>query len=145
MANITRPDSGALTISDDTPGNESAKVGFIPVTGEYVAASVDKSFFVADRSYTVMGIRGRVTAAGTDAGAVTAAIKKAPSGTAIASGTALHSGTMNLKGTPDTNQTLTLSTTASDLNIAPGDCIGFDFTGTLTAATGSVTVMLAPR
>ena len=118
--------------------------GINSATGEWVAASVDKSFFIATRKYRVLGIIARVTAAGTDGGAVTAAVKKAASGTAIASGTALHSGTIDLKGTADTNQTLTLSTTDTDLDIASGDAIGLDFTGTLTAATGVVTVRLAP-
>jgi hypothetical protein len=118
--------------------------GFIPVSIEYLAASVDKVAFVADRQYRVKGIRGRVEVAGTDGGAVTAVIKKAASGTAITSGTALHSSTFNLKGTAATNQTLTLSTTSSDLDIPAGTAIGIDFTGTLTSATGVVTVFLAP-
>jgi hypothetical protein len=37
-----------------------------------------------------------------------------------------------------------LSTTASELVIAAGTAIGIDFTGTLTSATGVVTVALAP-
>lgn len=119
--------------------------GFCDVEIEWLASSVDKVAFVATRAYTVKGITARVEVAGTDAGAVTAAVKKAASGTAIASGTALHSGTIDLKGTAATNQALTLSTTKSDLAIATGDAIGIDFTGTLTAATGVVTVTLAPR
>lgn len=126
-------------------GTDGGDGGFVPVSIEYNASSVDKVSFVADRAYKVKAIRGRVEAAGTDAAAVTAVIKKAASGTAIASGTALHSSSFNLKGTAATNQTLTLSTTSSDTDIAAGDCIGIDFTGTLTAATGVVTVTLAPR
>lgn len=90
------------------------------------------------------GGSGEITMAGTDASAVTAVIKKAASGTAITSGTALHSSTYNLKGTADTVQTLTLSTTASDLRIDAGTAIGIDFTGTLTSATGVVTLLLSP-
>lgn len=118
--------------------------GFVLVNIEYNASSVDKVAFVATRKYVVHGITGRPTVAGTDGGAVTAVIKKAASATAITSGTALHSSTFNLKGTADTIQALTLSTTASDLEIAAGTCIGIDFTGTLTSATGVVTVCLAP-
>ena len=110
--------------------------------GEWIATSIDKVFFNARRAYTVVGLVARVEVAGTDAGAVTAVVRKAASGTAIASGTALHSGTINLKGTAATNQTLTLSTTAADLEIAVGDSIGIDFTGTLTGASGLVTVYL---
>lgn len=105
--------------------------------------SADASFFVAVRGWRVVGITARVEVAGTDGGAVTAVVKKAASGTDIAAGTALHSGTINLKGTVDTNQSLTLSATSSDLDIPAGTCIGIDFTGTLTLARGCVTVLLA--
>lgn len=145
---IQRPD-GALGLRGgiaDYDGRVGASRGdgFISVDIEYNASSVDKSSFVAQRGYRVVGIAGRVTAAGTDGGAVTAAIKKAPSATAIASGTALHASTFNLKGTADTNQSLTLSTTSADLDIAAGDAIGVDFTGTLTTATGVISVLLSP-
>ena len=109
---------------------------------EYLAASVDKIAYVASRAMRVVGITGRVEAAGVDAGAVTAVVKKAASGTAIASGTALHSGTFNLKGTAATNQELTLSTTSSDLDIPAGTAIGVDFTGVLTTATGAICIAL---
>lgn len=130
--------SGGLQGSDRGDGE------FIPINIEYNASSVDKVCWVATRAYVVKAIRGRPTVAGTDAGAVTAVIKKAASGTAITAGTALHASTFNLKGTADTVQTLTLSTTASDLEIPAGTAIGIDFTGVLTTATGVVTVMLAP-
>jgi hypothetical protein len=71
-------------------------------------------------------------------------VKKAASATAITAGTALHSSTANLKGTADTVQNLTMSTTASDLAIPAGTAIGIDFTGVLTAATGVVTILLVP-
>lgn len=110
----------------------------------YGPSSVDVPFFVAGRAFRVVSIIGRVEVAGTDGGAVTAVVKKSASGTAITSGTALHQSTFNLKGTAATNQTLTLSATSSDDDIASGTCIGVDFTGTLTSATGCLTVTLAP-
>lgn len=140
MPNIQQNADG----SQDWDGSDHNSAGYVPVNIEYTASSVDKVSFVATRAYIVKSITGRPTVAGTDAGAVTAVIKKAASATAITAGTALHSGTYNLKGTADTIQSLTLSTTASDLLIPAGTCIGIDFTGTLTAATGVVTVMLAP-
>lgn len=143
MPNIVQNADGSTSFTTETPGNYSSSLGFVPVSSEYVAASVDKRIFTANRAYVVKGIRGTVTVAGVDASAVTAVVKKVPSGTAITSGTALHSGTFNLKGTADTGQTLTLSTTATDLNIAAGDSIAIDFTGTLTSATGVITVDLA--
>lgn len=125
-------------------GHRLERLGVTPSpTAEYTALSVDKTFFVAPRACRVKAITGRVTVAGADAGAVTAVVRKVPSGTAITSGTALHSGTFNLKGTADTNQALTLSTTASDIELAAGDALAVDFTGTLTSATGSISVGLA--
>ena len=46
-------------------------------------------------------------------------------GTACASGTALHTGTFNANGTGATNQTLTLSATIADLQLAAGDRVSF--------------------
>lgn len=139
--NIKQNDDGSMGLQ----GKDLGEGGFVPINIEWLAASVDKIAFVATRAYTVKAITARVEVAGTDAGAVTASIKKAASATAIASGTALHSGTINLKGTAATNQSLTLSTTDTDLDIAAGDAIGIDFTGVLTAATGAVTITLAPK
>lgn len=135
-----RPDGGLGVVGTDG----TATSGFVAVSGVYNASSVDFSFFVADRSYRVVGIRGVPDVAGTDGGAVTAVVRKVPSGTALTSGTALHSSTYNLKGTAATTQTLTVSTTASDLAVAAGDRIAIDFTGVLTSATGVITVSLAP-
>ncbi|MES2958462.1 MAG: hypothetical protein V4792_09750 [Pseudomonadota bacterium] len=125
-------------------GVDSGAGEFVTINVEYNAASVDKTSFVASRSYVVKSIIGRPTVIGSDGSAVTAIVKQAPSGTAITSGTALHSSTYNLKGTANTNQALTLSTTPTDLLIAAGSCIGVDFTGTLTAATGVITITLCP-
>jgi hypothetical protein len=138
--NILQRDDGSMTLGGDDP-----TVGFINETTEWVATSVDKVFFVATRPYRVKAISARPTVAGTDGSAVTATIRKAASGTAIASGTALHSGSIDLKGSANTVQDLALSATATDLDIADGDCVGIDFTGTLTSATGVVTVTLAPK
>lgn len=125
-------------------GSDLDNGAIIFVNIPYTASSIDGVAFVAPRRCIVQSIVGRPEVAGTDGSAVTAVIKRAASGTAIASGTALHSSTFNLKGTAATNQTLTLSTTASDLDIAAGTAIGIDFTGTLTSASGVVTVALTP-
>lgn len=117
--------------------------GFVPVTLNYFASTPDCTFFVADRKYVVKAIRGRVDVAGTG-GACTAVIRKVASGTALTSGTALHSSSFNLVGTAATNQTLTLSTTTSDLLLDAGDAIVYDLTGTATSAVGAITVHLAP-
>lgn len=124
---------------------ETKKAARHTIAFNYNASSVDAPFFRADREYKVVGIVARPRVVGSDGGAVTAAVKKAPSGTAPASGTAVHSGTIDLKGTADTDQTLTLSTTGSDTDLAPGDCLTIDFTGTMTAAVGAVFVTIEPK
>lgn len=124
-------------------GSAGGDGGFIPVTINYLASTVDSTFFVADRPYVVKAIRGRVDVAGTG-GACTAQIRKVPSGTAITSGTVLHTGTFNLVGTANAGQTLALSATPSDLLLAAGDAIAFDLTGTATSAVGNITVTLNP-
>jgi hypothetical protein len=136
--NIRQEDDGYMGLV----GEDSGDGPFVFATAEYNASSVDKTFLVAPRALRVVGITGRVTVAGTDGGSVTATLRKVASGTAITSGTALHSGTFNLKGTADTNQTLTLSTASTDLDVAAGAALAIDFTGTLTSATGAVTVAL---
>lgn len=107
----------------------------------WTPVSVSGPSFVASRDYMVESIIARVEVAGTDAGAVTAQIWMAPSGTALASGTALHSGTINLKGTAVTNQVMTIT---PGTRIPAGSAVGIIFTGVLTAATGGFTLALCP-
>lgn len=115
----------------------------VVVNIEYNASSVDKISFVADRAYRVRSVTPRVTVQASS-GPTTAVVKKAPSATGIASGTAVHASTINLAGTNDTNQSIGLSTTTADTALAAGDALGVDFTGTMTAATGVITVVLDP-
>jgi len=130
--------------------NGSATLGSSPDQGlhteavEWIATSVDKYFYIATRPERVTAITGRTSVAGTG-GAATATIRKVPSGTALTSGTALHSGSINLVGTIDTNQSLTLSTTPGVLDLAAGDALAIDFTGTLTSAVGCASVSLSPK
>lgn len=101
-------------------------------------------FFTADRAYKVLAITTRIDVAGSSVGGVTVVIRKVASGVAVASGTALHTGSINLKGAANTNQALTLSSTASDLQLAAGDSLALDLTGISTLGQGSVTVTLLP-
>lgn len=139
MPQIKQCADGSLGIEGSAGGDG----GFVPVTLNYTASIVDCTVFTADRPYVVKAIRGRVDVAGSG-GACTAVIRKVPSGTAITSGTALHSSSFNLVGTANAQQTLTLSTTASDLLLAAGDSIAFDLTGTPTSAVGNISVLLNP-
>lgn len=125
----------------------ASHTGLVPGSTSLVASHVynapaDLAFFVADRAYKVKSIKVRPRVVGSDAGAVTAEVRKAASGTAPSAGTILHTGTANLKATVDTDQTLTLTATAADLLLAAGDALCLDPTGTTTAATGVVSVAL---
>lgn len=138
--NLQQNGDGSLGLQGTDYGNGE----FVIESFDYTAASVDAVFFVAPRAMRIKSITWRVEAAGTDAGAVTAVVKKAASATAITAGTALHSGTANLKGAAATNQALTLSATDGDLTIPAGTAIGVDFTGVLTVASGVVTIAMCP-
>lgn len=118
----------------------------IPVSVQWNAVNllVTQAFFTATRRYKVVGIGGRPVVAGVG-GACTFVIRKAASTVAIGSGTLLHTGSFNVAATADTNQTLTLSATASDLEIAAGDTIGLVLTGVPTSAVGVATVTLVPN
>jgi len=96
-------------------------------------------FFTADRVYNLIGIRHVTSTAGTG-GACTGVIKKAASGTAVASGTAMHAGSIDFVATIWTPATVAPTVLA----IAAGDTLGIDVTGTSTSATGTVTLVLAP-
>lgn len=139
MANLKQNDDTSLGIEGAIAGAD----GFLPVQIAYVASTADTTFFTAYRPMTVAAIIGRVDVQGTG-GACTAQIRKVPSGTALTSGTVLHSGTYNLVGTVNTNQTLALSTTGGVVQLAAGDSLAYDLTGTATSAVGNITVMLRP-
>lgn len=129
-----------------TDGDDGA---FVVVTMQWSAITNTTGAFltvsgpVMKRRMIVKDITHVVDTTATNA--VTATLRKAPSGTALGSGTALHSGTASLQATAATPVALTLSTTASDLDVAAGSRIGFVISGAPGAAgVGSFTVTLAP-
>ncbi|MBI1353268.1 MAG: hypothetical protein GC160_02900 [Acidobacteria bacterium] len=93
-------------------------------------------FFTADRALKIIGGRFRVITPGSDGGAVTAMLKKVPSGTAMASGTDALATAMDLKTTANTNAALALHATAGNITLAAGDSLALVPTGTLTALAG---------
>lgn len=107
------------------------------------ATPLDGAFFVADRPYVIQSIIARILVAGTDAGAVTAQVRKAANTAAIGAGVVMHSGTINLKGAVDTNQTMTLLTGVA-ITVQAGTGIGLDVTGVTTAARGVISMLLLP-
>lgn len=106
------------------------------------ATPLDQCFVVVPRAARLLSATCRPLVVGSDGGGVTAVLKKAGDGTAIASGTAL-TGSADLKGTINTTQNLSLSATTAALSLAAGEAIGIDTTGTMTAARGVFTVELA--
>lgn len=142
LATVDYVNVGTKTSASFVVGGTAGAIVATCLYGE--ATALDGAFFVADRAYQIQSIIARPLVAGTDPSAVTAEIRKAPSGTASASGTVVHSGTINLKGTINTNQSLTLSTTAADILLAAGDSLCLDVTGTTSAARGIVTARLLP-
>lgn len=117
------------------------------VVASYVygdASAIDGHFFWADRSYIVQSIGMRVTVVGSDAGAVTAQIRKCGAAAAPSAGTLLHSGTLNLKGTVDTTQQLTILTTQATITVNQFNTLALDVTGVTTAARGVISVALLP-
>jgi hypothetical protein len=104
------------------------------------AASVDSHVFIATKACEVRGIREIHTAAGGSGAAVRA--RKCTGTTVPGSGAALHTADFDLTATANTVQTGTLTATAADLVLAAGNTIALDFTGTLTALLGVVTIEL---
>lgn len=116
----------------------------VVLTFTYDANSVDRAFFTASRKYIVKSIICRPTVAGTDAGAVTAGVNIADDGTAIPAGQKIHASTMDLKGTIHTNQVMSVTTTSDTNVLNAGQSIGVNFTGTMTAAVGVISVTMCP-
>lgn len=137
--NITNPGDGSMGLQ----GVDSDAGEFIAVGLMITPTSVSSSFFVAPRAMRLRSIRVRMDTAGTDAGAVTAVINKAATGTAIGAGTITHAGTINVKGAAAANQAITTLTTPA-VDFAKGDAMAIVFTGVMTAAVGSVSVGFTP-
>lgn len=110
----------------------------------YISTLVTQAIWVAPWPCIVTHIQGRPRVAGSDGSAVSLSFYKVPDATAVASGTLLHTGSYDMKGTADTNQTLTLVGNADSLTLKAGDALGYALTGTATSAVGTVTVTVEP-
>lgn len=130
---LQRPDKTVSSIPHDVV------VGF---NYDILGLKTDNVIFIADSPHEIVEIVCMPVVAGSDGSAVSAEVKKASGTTATGSGTAVQSAVFDLKGTAYTVQTATLSATKSTRELAAGDRLGVDFTGTLTAAEGFVQVRL---
>ena len=108
---------------------------------DILGLKTDNVLYIANCPMEVVEVVGMPVVAGTG-GAATAVVKKASGTTATASGTAVHSSSVDLVGTPYTAQTMTLSATKSVRELASGDRLGVDITGTLTSAEGFIQIRL---
>lgn len=104
--NLVKADaSGNLVDGGNPPNMQRLAIGW--------PAAIDPANNVIatiDQASTLIDLRGTVA---TPVGATaTMSVYKAPSGTACSAGTVLHSGSFNANGTAQTNQTLTVTTTA---------------------------------
>ncbi len=119
-----------------------------PVTRQIIsvtilAATVDNTIFIADRAYELESASYVPRVAGTG-GAATLAIKKCTGTEAPTAGDAMTTASADLVGTADTVQDLTLSATVANTQLADGDRIAIDLTGTLTNVVGNLTLTLRP-
>jgi len=135
-----RPGESGTYVCDAADWYVQARTSPTMVELEYSAPTdiAGNVIFVADRAYNLIAIGHVTSTVGSDGGAVTAVVKKAASGTAVASGTAMHSTALDLKATIWTPAAPAVTVLA----IAAGDTVGLDVTGTTTAARGCVTLTL---
>lgn len=120
-------------------------VGLQTINVELLAASVDKWVFIANGAYQVVSIEEIHSVVGGASAAVKARkVTGVAAPGAAASGTVVEFATagFDLTATANTTQTATLSSTAADLQLADGDKIGLDFSGTLTGLVGVLTITL---
>lgn len=101
-------------------------------------------FFQARRPYKVIEISEIHTTAGSDAGAVTLNIERLSGTEALDSGDAICVSAFDLKGTANTTVPKK-ATQLQNVNLAIGDRLALDDSGTLTAVAGvNVTILLMP-
>lgn len=117
----------------------------IVVTHLQASTIANSVFFVAPVKCMVVKFMEVHGTAGNHASAVTASIERLQGTEASTAGDNLCTSEVNLKGTADTVQTGTLTTTASTKTLAAGDRLGLLLTGdSQTLATMVVTVQLQP-
>ena len=149
------PTESSLQIVGDGPGGakvatfdksgmyDEVAAGFITAFDKVVwpllAASVDSFIWVCTEGiWQVAAVREAHTVVGGAAAAVTVVV--CPQAVAIASGTAQLTAVLDLTITAPAGRAGTLITTPTKMTV--GDCVGLDFSGTLTGLVGAITVSL---
>ncbi len=152
-ASVPAPNVAALgVIARASGGNDTYEFGYNPdgtvrsllqemaIVIPIDANSVDNSVFIADDNWQVTKLSAVPTVAGSTNAAVT--VKKCVTTTAPASGTALHATAFDLTATTNTVQNATLVATTATLQLAAGNRLALDFSGTLTNLVGNVSIFL---
>lgn len=107
------------------------------------ADAVDQSIFIADRGYDLVSFE--VVYGAAVGSACTLDLKKCTGTTAPASGTTMLSSTANLNTTVNTVQSVALSATEANTQLADGDRLALDFSAAGGSLAGlAVTVVLRP-
>lgn len=116
---------------------QTAAAGTAPDAFIFVNPTGSGDYFEIVQAKAIYDVAGGASAA--------ADVKIVPSGTALASGTTALASTFDLTATARTPRTATLTATAGNRIVKPGDSIGIDTSGTLTGLTGLVvSVLLRP-
>lgn len=114
---------------------------FVVVSQTLNVLNVSQALFVSDAAYQVVGIRAVWGVAGGAAAVLN--IEKLTGTTVPGSGTAMLTGNFDLTSTANTVTSGTLSSTASDLQLAVGNRLGVKLGGVLTGLIGCcVTITL---
>jgi len=115
------------------------------VIQDYQAATIaDKVIGIAPVKCELVAVKEVHGTAGSDGSAVSAAVERLQGTETSGNGDQVATG-INLKGTANTVQSGTLTTTASSLVFAAGDRVGINVTGTTTAvATMNVVCYFRP-
>jgi len=125
---------------------EQAVQNYWTVTLSQASSIADQLFYIAPEPLEVLEIHEVHGTAGTDGSAVSATIRKCTGTQALTAGADLIGATkIDLKGTANTVQSPTLTSTAADLQMATGDRLAFDVTGTTTAVANMVITVLLRR
>jgi hypothetical protein len=116
---------------------QTAAAGTAPDAYVFVNPTGSGEYYEVVEARAIYDVVGGASAA--------ADVKIAASGTALASGTTVLASTFDLTATARTPRKATLTTTAANRIVKPGDSIGIDTSGTLTGLTGLVVeVVLKP-
>lgn len=146
---ITSTGSVAAASADGVTQGGNKVADEFAISTELLAASVDKWVFIADRAYQVIAIKESHSVVGSTSAAVRprkVTDTSAPGASAGATVKELTTAAFDLTSgvAVNTSTSGTLSATASDLQLAAGDKIGLDFSGTLTGLVGVLTIFLRP-